>query len=258
MRTPVFAAANASEDRVDDQVIIRTGFNGPRLSGNGGYVGGVLAAHYNKAYGTGDDAVEITLRAPIPIETPMNLVREDAALMMRDGDTLICEARAGSVDHLQPPKPPADWNEVMQQDAVGGCGEGSDFQWCLVCGRGRGVGDGLRVFGSAQGQGGTSLSCYVPHANHADADGRIRPEFLWGTLDCPGAWAAQDPDDWRPALTGRMTAKVLDRPRVGERCAVVGWRIGAEGRKLYSGTALYTESGRLCALGHCIWIVLKE
>ena len=62
----------------------------------------------------------------------------------------------------------------------------------------------------------------------------------------------------RPALTGRMTAKVLDAPRVGERCAVVGWRIGAEGRKLYSGTALYTESGRLCAIGHCTWIVLKE
>ena len=39
--------------------------------------------------------------------------------------------------------------------------------------------------------------------------------------------------------------------------AVVGWKIGAEGRKLYSGTALYTESGRLCAIGHCTWILLK-
>ena len=84
------------------------------------------------------------------------------------------------------------------------------------------------------------------------------PEFVWGALDCPGAWAAQDPDDWRPALTGRMTVKVMDRPKVGERCAVVGWRIGADGRKLYSGTALYTEAGKLCALGTCTWIVLKD
>ena len=38
---------------------------------------------------------------------------------------------------------------------------------------------------------------------------------------------------------------------------VVDWKIGEEGRKLYSGTALYTESGRLCALGACTWIVLK-
>jgi hypothetical protein len=51
---------------------------------------------------------------------------------------------------------------------------------------------------------------------------------------------------------------VLHRPKVGERCAVVGWRIGAEGRKLYSGTALYTEQGQLCALAHCTWIVLKS
>jgi len=178
---------------VDDTLIIKAGFNGPRLSGNGGYVSGLLAERYNKAFG-GDGAVEITLRAPIPIETRMNLVREDAAITMRDGDTLICEARVGKVDHLDPPKPPSDWNAVLHQDAVGGCGEGSDFQWCLVCGRSRGVGDGLRVFGSHSGSG-TSLSCYVPHANHADGDGRIRPEFLWGTLDCPGAWAAQDPDD---------------------------------------------------------------
>jgi len=39
---------------------------------------------------------------------------------------------------------------------------------------------------------------------------------------------------------------------------VVGWKIGAEGRKLYSGTALYTEQGRLCAIGHCTWILLRN
>ena len=70
--------------------------------------------------------------------------------------------------------------------------------------------------------------------------------------------AAQDPDDHRPALTGRMTARVIDPPRVGERCAVVGWKIGEDGRKLYSGTALYTETGRLCAIGACTWIVLRS
>jgi hypothetical protein len=55
-----------------------------------------------------------------------------------------------------------------------------------------------------------------------------------------------------------MTARIIDPPRIGERCAVVGWKLGAEGRKLHSGTALYTESGRLCALGHSTWILLKD
>lgn len=247
---------------MDDTLIIETliigrGFNGPRLSGNGGYVGGVLAGRFTRTFG-GDGAVEITLRAPIPIDTPLQIHHDGDALLLKDGETLLCEARAGSVDHLEPPPPPTDWADVMRRGEDGGSPEDSDFHWCLVCGRGRALGDGLRVFGTHGPGLGRSLSCYVPHPVHADAEGRIGPEFLWGTLDCPGAWAAQDPDDWRPALTGRMTAKVLDPPRVGERCAVVGWRIGAEGRKLYSGTALYAEEGRLCAIGHCTWIVLKS
>jgi hypothetical protein len=242
---------------VNETITIAHGFNGPRLSGNGGYVGGLMAERYTRLFG-GDGTVEITLRAPIPIESPLQVMRDDGALLLRDGETLLCEARTGSVDHLKPPPAPADWNEVMRRGEEGGSPPDSDFGDCIVCGRGRAVGDGLRVLGTHGPGAGRSLSCYVPHAVHADGEGRIRPEFLWGALDCPGAWAAQDPDDWRPALTGRMTAKVLNRPQVGERCAVVGWRIGAEGRKLYSGTALYTEQGRLCAIGHCTWILLKS
>jgi hypothetical protein len=253
----VRATFRAAEDFVDDTLIIERGFNGPRLSGNGGYVGGVLAGRFTRTIG-GDGAVEITLRAPIPIETPLQVTRDGEALLLKDGATLLCEARAGSVDHLEPPPSPGDWAEVMRRGEEGGSAEGSDFHMCIVCGRGRAVGDGMRVFGSHGPGAGRSLSCYVPHAAHADAEGYIRPEFLWGALDCPGAWAAQDADDWRPALTGRMTARVLSPPKVGERCAVVGWRIGTEGRKLYSGTALYTEQGKLCAIGHCTWIVLRS
>jgi hypothetical protein len=239
-----------------DTITIAPGFNGPRLSGNGGYVGGVLAGRYTRAFG--GDTVEVTLRAPIPIARALQVVRDDQALMLRDGDTLLCEARAGSVDHLEPPPAPTDWNDVLRRGVKGGSPPDSEFGDCLVCGRGRAVGDGLRVLSTAGPPPGYSLSCYQPHANHADDAGRIRPEFVWGTLDCPGAFAVQDPGDFRPALTGRMTARVIEPPRVGERCAVVGWRIGAEGRKLYSGTALYTESGRLCALGTCTWILLKD
>jgi hypothetical protein len=239
-----------------ETLIIERRYNGPKLSANGGYVGGVMAERFHRAFGT-DGAVEVTLRAPIPLERPLSLTRAADALMLRDGDTPLCEARAGSVDHLKPPPLPADWNDVMRRGENGGSPEDSEFHWCIVCGRSRAVGDGLRVLGTSGPQPGYSLSCYIPHANHADAHGRIRSELVWGALDCPGAFAVQDLDDMRPALTGRMTAKVIEPPRVGERCAVVGWRIGEEGRKLYCGTALYTEQGRLCAIGHCIWILLN-
>jgi hypothetical protein len=243
----------AAEELVNQTLIVERSFNGPRLSGNGGYVGGLLARHFDP-----DSAVEVTFRAPIPLERSLALHWSDNSLQLHDGDTLICEAHPGSVDQLDPPPPPANWNDVMGRERDGGSFEDSDFHYCIVCGRGRAVGDGLRVLGTSGPDAGRSLSCYVPHAAHADGDGRIKREFVWGTLDCPGAWAVQDPGDWRPALTGRMTAMIIDPPRIGERCAVVGWKLGAEGRKLHSGTALYTESGRLCALGHCTWILLKD
>ena len=241
-----------------DPIIIAPGFNGPRLSGNGGYVGGVLAERYTQVFG-GDGTVEITLRAPIPIARELQVVREGDALMLRDGETLICEARAGSVAHLAAA---ARADRLERRHAPRrGRRQPAGHRFPLVHRlrpRPRASAMACACCGTAGPQPGTSLSCYVPHPNHADAEGRIRPEFVWGTLDCPGAFAAQDPNDMRPALTGRMTAKVIEPPKVGERCAVVGWRIGADGRKLYSGTALYTESGRLCALGTCTWIVLKS
>ena len=240
-----------------EKLVIPPGCNGPRLSGNGGYVGGVLAAAFSEKFG-GDGTVEITLRAPVPIDRAMHPVPEGNALMLRDGETLICEARAGSLAHLKPAPAPTDWADVLRRGEEGGSPIESDYGHCIVCGRGRDVGDGLRVLGTSGPQPGYSLSCYIPHANHADSSGRIKPEFVWGTLDCPGAYAAQDDGDFRPAMTGRMTAKVIEPPKVGERCAVVGWRIGAEGRKLYSGTALYTERGRLCGLATCTWILLKD
>jgi hypothetical protein len=41
---------------VGDTIIIAAGFNGPRLSGNGGYVGGVMAGKFTEKFG-GDGAV---------------------------------------------------------------------------------------------------------------------------------------------------------------------------------------------------------
>ena len=122
---------------MDDTLIIERQFNGPRLSGNGGYVGGVLAGRFTRGFG-GDGTVEITLRAPIPIGRALQVVRDGNALLLRDGDTLICEARAGSVAHLEPPPAPTDWDDVLSRAETGGSPEDSDFTWCVVCGRKRG------------------------------------------------------------------------------------------------------------------------
>ena len=49
--------------------------------------------------------------------------------------------------------------------------------------------------------------------------------------------------------------RIDELPDVGERCVVVGWPLGEEGRKLYAGTALYGEDGRPLARARATWIV---
>ena len=75
----------------------------------------------------------------------------------------------------------------------------------------------------------------------------------WAALDCPGFYGAAPPD-YPPALLGRMTAEVTDRIRVGERCVVLGWGLGLEGRKIFAATALFGEDGRLVGRARQTWI----
>jgi hypothetical protein len=55
-------------------------------------------------------------------------------------------------------------------------------------------------------------------------------------------------------LLGEMQAHVDRRVHVGESCTVIGWKIGAEGRKSLAGTAIFDEDGELCARARALWI----
>jgi len=55
-----------------------------------------------------------------------------------------------------------------------------------------------------------------------------------------------------------MTGRVLRLPDVGERCVVVSWPLGEDGRKLYAGTALFAENGEVLALARQVWIAPRS
>jgi hypothetical protein len=54
-------------------------------------------------------------------------------------------------------------------------------------------------------------------------------------------------------LLGRITARLAGRVRVGERCVVIGWPIGAEGRKRFAGTAVFGADGALRGIARAVW-----
>ena len=89
----------------------------------------------------------------------------------------------------------------------------------------------------------------MPHENN-----RIRDAILRAALDCTSYF----PHYPAPAVLGRLHAQLLRDAHVGERYVVVGWKIGGEGRKLWSGSAVFDEDGNACASARAIWIQLKS
>ncbi|HVY90664.1 MAG TPA: hypothetical protein VG942_17490 [Hyphomonadaceae bacterium] len=234
---------------------IASRFNGPIASGNGGYSAGLAAK-----YLTGD-AVEATLRAAIPLEqtlraheTPegFDITTDDAStriliMSMRDTALAIPDVQSPG---LAAAKVAAETFRTAEDHVL---------PTCFVCGPRRAIGDGLRIFPDwTKDPAGTDnpndfpivAAPWIPTADLADDFGRIAPEFMWAALDCPGAFAV----DKEPILLGRMSAKILERPRPGKPIVTVAWSKGQERRKHFAGTALFSEAGDLLAFSDQTWI----
>jgi hypothetical protein len=66
---------------VKESLLIPTRFSGPPGTGNGGYSCGRFAALVG-------GAAEVTLRRPVPLETPLEVRREGAAARILEGEHL--------------------------------------------------------------------------------------------------------------------------------------------------------------------------
>ena len=215
------------------ELIIASRYNGPPASANGGYTCGLLAERVG-------EPAEVTLRSPPPLDTPL---RFDGARLW-DGETLVAEAHRAHV-HGDVPEPVAFEDAERASRNYPGFAE-HEYATCFVCGPNRD--DGLGLFaGAVDGTKVFAAPWVVP-----DDVSRL---FVWAALDCPGAigvgWNGRG--DW---LLGRMAAEVHDLPEPGDRCVVVAWPIGREGRKGFAGTALY-RGRELLARARQTWIALS-
>ncbi len=224
-------------------------FRGPPNSVNGGYGCGLMGKLF-------DGPATAALRAPMPLDTPMVLIREcDAVRIESETDVLIGDARPGDRSMLPPP-PPAPTLGAAMLAASGFPGLSRPFHpICFCCGDRLDEGYGLRVFTGqlADAAAGVVAGPWTPHAAFAADDGLIPDEVVWAALDCPGSvsWVVTEGGG---GLLGTMTCEVMRRPAAGEPCIVLAWPLEQSGRKRLSGTALYSAEGELMALSHQIWI----
>jgi hypothetical protein len=230
-----------------EKIYISKRFCGPPDSGNGGYVCGLLAQHVG---GT----AEVRLLKPPPLEKTLKVeMGEEETMLLMDGDIAIARAKKASLD-LQVPAPPSfDKTCSASQGYFASYAEHHFFPTCFVCGPKREVRDGLRIYPGPVNGFSMMAAPWSPDDTLLDEGNQVRPEFIWASLDCPGAFAVIGACV-RPVVLGSLTAEILRKPLSGQECITLGWDIGAQGRKHTAGTALFTREGELLAKAKAIWI----
>jgi hypothetical protein len=221
-------------------------FRGPPDSGNGGYVAGLLAT------ALGGSGVEVTLRAPPPLDEEMQIAVGADSAELRDGGVVVATARRAEADIVVPPPPSLDFAREGARHYAGF--DHHPFPGCFVCGPERAAGDGLRIFaGATPGVNGVA-GVWLPDASLSDGGGAVAIEHIWAALDCPGYFAVRERAGI--AVLGRIAVKVARRPAVGEAMVVTGWAIESEGRKHRVGTALHDGDGALYASAVATWVTI--
>lgn len=224
-------------------------FNGPRASGNGGYCAGVVATLLG-------EPAEVSLRAPVPLDTPLTVDRSDGSARLLDGETLVAEGRSLPEFSLALPDPVSVDAAREAATRYRGLPEG-EFSRCFVCGRARD--DSFEVFAGAVEGRDVVASPWTPPDWTAGDDGFVRPELVWAVLDCPTFFGLYAWDEELPlSVLGRMTARVETPVPAGEEHVVIGWGIGRDGRKHHAGSAVLSADGRVLAAAQALLIAPRE
>jgi hypothetical protein len=226
-------------------LIIAPRFCGPPESANGGYVAGLIAS-------LATDTVRVRLVKPPPLGVDLQVHDGPAGnFELRHGEVVIAQAQPAQLD-LVPPAPPTYVQALEASTRYAGFAK-NPFPTCFVCGPQRARGDGLRIFaGPLDSTTSRVAGTWAPDVSLDQGDGKVRAEFMWAALDCPGFFAASP--DSRVMLLAEFTAHVDRRVHVDEPCIVIGWPLGSSGRKHEVGTALYDDDGEPCARARALWI----
>jgi hypothetical protein len=220
-------------------------FNGPRESGNGGYTSGLIASRLQ-------GPVEVSLRSPVPLDEQLELTEDDdGTLRALHGETLIAEARQLPELDLDVP---AAVNPEEARRAAGNYRAPSDglFSNCFVCGRARE--DSFGVFaGQVEGRDLVATPWTAP-AWAAGDDGEVRPEFVWGALDCPTYFASHLEGELTLSMLVRQRAEILAPITAGEEHVVIAWPIEIDGRKRRAGAAVLSSDGKTLADAEALMI----
>ncbi len=229
------------------QIHIDSRFSGPPNSANGGYTCGLIAA----AIG---ETVNVRLYLPPPLDINLELSPADQAdkWQLKHEKKLIAAATTTQV-RAHVPNAPTYVDALEASKHFTGHNQHA-YANCFVCGPQRAQGDGLRIFAGKLSNSNVVAAPWLPRGDLGNDQGKVKPEFIWAALDCPGYFASVKPG--RSALLGELAVHIDRSIHVEEPSVIIGWQILIEGRKHKVGTALFDEDGERCAVGVATWIEL--
>jgi hypothetical protein len=229
-----------------DSLLIPARFNGPPDSGHGGYSAGLAASLI-------EGPAEVALRAPPPLEVPLAVEHDGNHVRVVQDGTLVLEAAPAALDVEVPPAPSvtdagaAEANSPFLDDS-------HPFPTCFACGPLRDEGDGLRLFAGRVAGRELFAAAWTPAAEFG-SDGSVDPLFVWAALDCPSS---------APAMSGQtivlasLAVEIRAPVTVGAPHVIGSWEIERDGRKHWTGVAIWDGAGGVCAAGRALWIELRQ
>ena len=248
--------------------------NGPDGSGNGGWSAGLLAEHVRDSGG----GIAVNLRLPPPIGRPLRVQRTpDGVVQLLDDDAaadapaVVATAETAHVDV----DVPAEVRSVTPQRAEAASSgfpfrDAHPFPRCVACGTDRAPDEialelhcgpvaGVTVLDELGEPSAVYADAWTPTANVADpaVPELVTLEACWSALDCPSAAPFADPAAELPSVLARIAVRIDRLPRVGEPHVLAAWRLGVDGRKQRSASALLNASGEVLAVAQALWIVVR-
>lgn len=232
------------------QIEVASAYAGPPLMGHGGYVAGLFASRTK-------GSVQVTLRRPTPVDTPLELEALDAdapRLVLRHGDVVVAESEPATLEIDVPAPPTPDAARAAEANSPSRYNGTGVHPTCFGCGVNPPGGGGLRIAaGPVEVDGVAQVAAvWTPGEEYAGPDGNVDPQWVLAALDCPGAFAFIA-YGIGAGLLGRIVFEQYGDVRATDEHVVTGWQIGQDGRKLLAGTALFTGGGDLLAAAKATW-----
>jgi hypothetical protein len=292
---PTSSVASATTDTLPGvEIRVARHYEGPPGMTNGGWACGLTAGLLTGPDTPPGTAVEVTLRAPVPLDTPIRGERSgDSAFLLGadpSDESPLAQARLLSADEraaLVPPPAFVSLADARRAGAPDVCMQ-TPFPTCYVCGAdregglritigpvptsgslplggpGSGGSPGSGVDGGPSASGdpvaGPNTGTVAGSGSFAgvwvppSAVGDLPLRYVWAALDCPTGLVHLAGGG--KALLGRLTVVPHRTPVSGEPLVVVAAATGSDRRKRFATAALYTPAGDLVAQSVATWITI--